>query len=69
MKAQTKTENGCLMILVALFLFLLGIVVTIMVPMGIIFGPILIVIGLFTGGKRRKLWVCRSCGYFFERAK
>lgn len=52
---------GCLVMtigLVALFFF----------PIGTLLGIALIIGSISMGYKKRKVWKCQDCGYFFERS-
>jgi len=59
MKKSRKTtgEAGCLLILAGLLLLI------IFFPIGIV----LLVIGVIYGSKQQGFWVCKNCGYQFER--
>jgi len=65
MKKETISEGNFRGILFALILLGTGIVIT-LTGIGAIIGVPLILLALFTGGKRKKVWKCKSCGYFFE---
>lgn len=68
MEEQTKTEGNASGVAVGLFIVIVGIVIS-FIGIGAILGVPLIIYGLFQGGKKKYLWVCPACGYFFERAK
>lgn len=65
MKKQTISEGNLTGILLALILLGAGIVIS-LTGIGAIVGIPLILLALFTGGKRKKGWKCKNCGYFFE---
>ena len=59
-RKATGTGPGCILIIIGaalLFLF----------PIGSIIGILLIFVGLYYGSKAKGLWVCKKCGYQFER--
>jgi uncharacterized membrane protein SpoIIM required for sporulation len=60
-KTMAKHSQGA-----ALFLILLGIIFCILPGLFIIGIPLLIV-GLIMGSVVKKVWLCKSCGTYFER--
>lgn len=67
MKKQTISDGNFKGILFAIILLGAGIILS-LTGIGAIVGVPLIILALFTGGKRKKVWKCKSCGYFFEIA-
>ena len=66
-KSKTTKKNITLQLLGVLCLFSgIGIALAIF-PMGLIPALFLILISFTLGYKRQKIWVCKNCGYFFER--
>ena len=66
MKKAVQSSGNCLGIAIALVLIAIGIVLCFTV-IGAIIGVPLMICALFVGGKRKKVWKCRKCGYLFER--
>lgn len=50
-------------------LFIVGLVLLVFFPIGTLIGALLMVASLKMGYTRTKVWMCNSCGYFFERGK
>ena len=68
MRRKTISSGNCGGIILALILLVVGIVVTVAIPVvGWVVGPLVILLALFSGGKRRKIWRCRSCKSFINR--
>jgi hypothetical protein len=63
MKKIKKTYN----IGIGLLIILVGICLLFVVPIGTIMGIIIILIGCAQCGKRKFFWLCKTCGYKFER--
>lgn len=59
-REAASTGAGCLFLLI-------GFILLFIFPIGTIFGVILLIVGLIYGSKSRFLWVCKNCGYKFER--
>jgi hypothetical protein len=69
MKKKTMSSGNCPGLLVALLVLAVGVALTIAVPIiGWVFGPILILLSLFMGEKRQKVWRCGSCRSFVFRS-
>jgi hypothetical protein len=68
MKKTIVTNGSYVGILFAIVVFLVGASLLILIPIGTIIGVLLMLMSLGMGGKRRKVWKCRKCGYIFERA-
>ncbi|NOZ21988.1 MAG: hypothetical protein GXP25_12980 [Planctomycetes bacterium] len=67
MKKATLSSGNCRDLFFALILVAVGIPLC-FTGIEIVVGIPLILFGLFTEGKRKKMWRCKSCGYVFERA-
>lgn len=57
---RTAQAGGCL-------IFIVGICLLFIVPIGTFIGIIMIIWASRMGYKREKVWSCKNCGYFFER--
>jgi len=71
MKRGTLSTGNCMGVLVALIVLFTGLFVTVFfffTIIGPIIGILMMLAALFMGGKRRKVWKCRRCGYVFDRA-
>jgi len=71
MKKVTLSSGNCLGILLALIVFFAGLFIAvafILTIIGPIIGVLMMLAALFMGGKRRKVWKCKNCGYVFDRA-
>jgi len=70
--AMNKTKKSDVSIglqLVGVFLFFLGIAMFFMYfPLGLILGIIVMIVSARLGFKQKKVWMCSSCKFFFERA-
>jgi hypothetical protein len=65
----TLSSGNCSGLILAVILILTGIAVFVLIPcFGWIIGPLVCLLALFMGGKRRKVWKCGSCGSIFDRA-
>ncbi len=63
------SSGNCTGILLALVVLGVGITLTFVVPIcGWIIGPLLCLVALGMGGKRRKVWKCEECNVILERA-
>lgn len=49
-------------------IFVVGLVLLFVFPIGTIVGLAMIIGAARMGYKKRKVWKCAGCGYFFERA-
>lgn len=67
MKTQTKAQHNLGAQLAGVLVFLFGLYAFFSLPAGAIYGSVLMVGALFMGYSKRKLWVCGSCGYHFDR--
>jgi hypothetical protein len=69
MRATSRMVVSVSALAVPLLLLVAGFLVTFFVPgVGCAGGPLLCVLAIFMGGKRRKIWLCDKCGGSFERA-
>jgi DNA-directed RNA polymerase subunit M/transcription elongation factor TFIIS len=69
MKKTVISSGNCAGLGAALIVFCLGIVIAVIIPViGWIIGPIICFGSLFMGGKRSKVWKCKKCGSFVNRA-
>lgn len=67
MKKGVKTESNLLLQVLAVVLFFVGLAIAFIPPIGTILGIAIMLGCLRLGYKRKKVWQCTSCGYFFER--
>jgi len=63
-----KAEKSLGLQLLGVLLFLIGVGLLFLFPIGTIFGVILMIGSLGLGYSKKKVWKCTNCGYFFERA-
>jgi len=69
MKKTSKSESSMAVQLFGVIVFILGLAsIFLLFPLGIVIGPLMMLCALFMGHKKRKVWKCMQCGYFFERA-
>jgi len=69
MRKATHTKQSRALQVIGLLLFLLGLPLLFLFPVGSFFGVMFMALGLTLGVKRTKVWKCKQCGWFFERAK
>lgn len=67
MHRTTRSEHNVALQLLAVVVFIVGVVLLFVVPIGTIIGIFLMLASLGMGYKRRKVWACDHCGYFFDR--
>lgn len=67
MHRTVRGEHSWAVQLLAVALFIFGFALLFVVPIGTIIGIFLMLASLGMGYKRRKVWACRKCGYFFDR--
>lgn len=66
-KAKVSSGNFAGIVL-ALIVFVVGLAVTILIPiLGWVAGPLIMLLALGMGGKRTKVWRCKSCRVAFLR--
>ena len=60
---KAKVSSGNFVgIVLALIVFVVGLAVMILIPiLGWVFGPLFMLLALSMGGKRSKVWRCKSC--------
>ena len=63
-----KADKNIGLQIVGVLVFLLGLGLLFLFPIGTIAGVILMIVAARLGYKQVKVWKCESCGYFFERA-
>lgn len=68
MKKTTKADKSLGLQLLGVILFLFGIGLLFVFPIGTFFGIVLMIGSLRLGYSKKKVWKCTNCGYFFERA-
>ena len=65
MRKEIQSKGNLTGIILALIVLAIGISLS---AIGLwIIGIPVIILSLFMGGKRVKIWKCPECGYFFER--
>ncbi len=67
MKRSTKAEKNYAAQVFGVIVFIVGFVLLFMFPIGTIIGVLLMIAAARMGYKKRNIWECTSCGYFFER--
>lgn len=68
MRKGKKYESSMALQLVGVLLFFIGVALCFFWPIGTVIGVIFMISSLGLGHKKRKGWVCKGCGYFFETA-
>lgn len=69
MSKTKKTETSLALQLLGVVLFLVGVGLLFLFPIGTVAGLILMIGAARLGYKKLKVWKCDQCGYFFERAE
>jgi len=67
MEKSTEAERNTALRILSVLLFLGSILLILVVPIGIVVGIPLMLISLFFGFRKRKMWKCPNCDYDFER--
>lgn len=67
MEKSSEAERSMALRALSALLFLGSILLIFIVPIGIVVGIPLMLISLFFGFRKRKIWKCPNCGYYFER--
>ena len=67
MKKTRRAESSLALQLVGVLVFILGVALLFVIPIGTIVGLILMLSSLRLGYKREKVWKCSDCGYYFRR--
>ncbi|HSH29894.1 MAG TPA: hypothetical protein VK971_08310 [Thiohalobacter sp.] len=68
MEKTKKAESNLALQLLGVVLFLFGVGLLFVFPLGTLFGIVLMLGSLRLGYSKKKVWKCTNCGYFFERA-
>lgn len=68
MKKKTIVSGNAKGCLLGLILIAVGIALCFIPILGWVLGPAVMLYGLFCGGKRRKVWRCKSCRAIVDRA-
>ena len=63
-----KADRNLALQLLGVILFLIGLVLLFLFPVGTVAGLILMIGAARLGYKKVKIWKCAQCSYFFERA-
>lgn len=68
MRKSTTSSGNFVGIVLALVVFVVGVSVTLLIPiLGWLLGPLLMLLALGMGGKRSKVWRCKSCAVALAR--
>lgn len=67
MRKATLSSGNCAGLLLALVVIGIGLFIS-TTGVGAIIGVPMMLLGLFIGGKRRRVWKCRRCGCVLDRA-
>jgi ribosomal protein L37AE/L43A len=68
MKKSTKTDTSFVVQIFGVILFIVGLGLLFLFPIGTLVGILIMIAAARMGYKKRKVWKCGGCGYFFERA-
>jgi predicted membrane protein len=68
MEKSTEAERNMALRVLSVLLFLGSVLLIYVVPIGIVVGILLMLISLFFGFRKRKIWKCPNCGHYFERS-
>lgn len=68
MKKRKKNEHNLAAQLFGVIVFIIGLCLLFVFPIGTVIGLIMMLAAARMGFKQRKIWKCINCGYFFERA-
>ena len=68
MKRKKISQHGCGGQLAGVVVFLIGLVLLFLVPVGTVIGAILILLSLSMGYSTKKVWQCKSCRSVIDRA-
>ena len=68
MRKTKKTEISMTLQLVGVILFIVGLAALFYFPLGTVIGVFVMILSARLGYSRRKVWLCKDCGYFFDRA-
>lgn len=67
MRRDHKVDKSYALQFVGLILFVIGLFLLVIVPIGTIIGIILMILAARMGYSRKKVWKCLECGYYFDR--
>jgi len=67
MRRTVRGEHNFAVQLLAIALCIVGVLLLFVVPVGTIIGIFIVLASFRMGYKRRKVWACGKCGYFFDR--
>lgn len=67
MSKTKKVERSMALQLLGVLVFLVGLFLLFIFPIGTIFGLILMIVAARMGYSKKKIWKCSNCGHFFER--
>lgn len=68
MEKTDKADKNFTLQLLGVVVFFVGLALLFVFPVGTVIGLFLMLIAARMGYKKRKVWKCGSCGFFFERA-
>ena len=68
MRKKVVSTGNAVGILLALIVFIVGVALLLVPVIGWVIGPLVMILALFMGGKRRKVWMCINCGHIADRA-
>lgn len=69
MSPLKKVDKSLTLQLVGVLVFIVGVLLLFVFPVGTVFGIILMVVATRLGYSKKKVWKCDECGYFFEYTK
>ncbi len=67
MTKSKKVDKSMALQLVGVLVFIAGLILLFVFPIGTLFGVVLMIVSLFLGYSKKPVWKCGSCGFFFER--
>lgn len=68
MKKTKRAEKSYSLQLLGVLLFVVAIALLFVFPIGTFFGIVLMIVAARMGYSKHKVWLCKSCGYYFNRA-
>jgi hypothetical protein len=68
MERAKRSEHNMPLQALGVAIFIVGICLLFVFPIGTVIGVILIIVATRLGYSEKKVWKCGNCGYFFERA-
>lgn len=66
MNKTEKIEKNLLHQLFGILIFIIGLLLCFLFPIGTLFGLVLMYGALYLGYSKKKVWKCSNCGYYFE---